>query len=389
MFYRKWYGAAVALTLILGTACGPKQTLPAEALSENEGPPAPLETSADDLDSFNGPIRAATPGIQVSIPGGIPESMVRTARTLQEVEAAARVTLGQVTIHGDAGPSLVAVVAVNPVDFRPLAPAITADAAFVWRGLADAKMFLAHEEHRRLGIRPGDILKVQGPAGRTLARVGGVAANGVPNWGGAMVSLGKAAVLGLGEPTLLLVAPKEGVPLEQLRASLERRFPGVPFATTPRRQRTFLSGLNAERFFSFSFVANPNGFITPDPAWVATNIRVEQVPILGSVRCHRLMLPQLRGALQEIVRRGLSHTIDPAEYAGCYVPRFIGRDPTKPLSMHAWGLAVDINAVSNPLGAPSKQDPQMVAIFESWGFRWGGHWTPPDAHHFELAALVR
>jgi hypothetical protein len=34
-------------------------------------------------------------------------------------------------------------------------------------------------------------------------------------------------------------------------------------------------------------------------------------------------------------------------------------------------------------------DPRVVAIFEKWGFRWGGRWTKPDGMHFELAAVLR
>jgi hypothetical protein len=33
-------------------------------------------------------------------------------------------------------------------------------------------------------------------------------------------------------------------------------------------------------------------------------------------------------------------------------------------------------------------DPRVVSIMEKWGFRWGGRWSPPDGHHFELAALI-
>ena len=56
---------------------------------------------------------------------------------------------------------------------------------------------------------------------------------------------------------------------------------------------------------SFSYKANPDGTVTPDPAWVSANIRTEEMPIIGRVTGHRVMLPQLRGALNEVVTRGL------------------------------------------------------------------------------------
>ena len=52
---------------------------------------------------------------------------------------------------------------------------------------------------------------------------------------------------------------------------------------------------------SFSYRANPDGTVTPDPAWVARKIRTEQMPIIGSVTGNVVMLPQLRGALNALL----------------------------------------------------------------------------------------
>jgi hypothetical protein len=101
------------------------------------------------------------------------------------------------------------------------------------------------------------------------------------------------------------------------------------------------------------------------------------------------MLPQLYGALAEIRARGLARAIDPHQFGGCYVSRTIMWDPANPPSMHAWGLAIDLNVATNPYGRAPHQDPRVVAIFERWGFAWGGRWKIPDGMHFELAALLR
>ncbi|MDQ4065679.1 MAG: M15 family metallopeptidase, partial [Actinomycetota bacterium] len=132
-----------------------------------------------------------------------------------------------------------------------------------------------------------------------------------------------------------------------------------------------------------------NGFIDPDPAWVAANIATATVPILGTVHCHRITIPQLTAALSEIADAGLASEIRPEEYAGCYVPRFIDRDPRRGLSMHAFGLAVDLNTRTNQFGTRGDMHPDVVAIFERWGFAWGGYWANPDPMHFELARIVR
>jgi D-alanyl-D-alanine carboxypeptidase/Putative peptidoglycan binding domain len=59
---------------------------------------------------------------------------------------------------------------------------------------------------------------------------------------------------------------------------------------------------------------------------------------------------------------------------------------TQTASNHSWGLAVDINSLSNPMGATFKSDmpPAMVAMWWACGFYWGGWYSRrPDAMHFE------
>ena len=41
----------------------------------------------------------------------------------------------------------------------------------------------------------------------------------------------------------------------------------------------------------FNYTANRDGTVNPDPAWVASYIRTESVPILGRVTCNKVMLP--------------------------------------------------------------------------------------------------
>ena len=95
------------------------------------------------------------------------------------------------------------------------------------------------------------------------------------------------------------------------------------------------------------------------------------------------MMPRLIGALEEVEERGLDHHIDTNDYGGCWVARHIDWNPSRPLSMHAWGLAVDFNVQTNQLGAEPQMDRRIVEIFESWGFSWGGYWSRPDGMHFE------
>nr|WP_246361089.1 M15 family metallopeptidase [Haloechinothrix aidingensis] len=156
-----------------------------------------------------------------------------------------------------------------------------------------------------------------------------------------------------------------------------------------RRLANLSGGSVAEAVGSFRYRYFSDGTVEPDPDWVSANIRTARVPLLGRVTCHRVLLSQLRAALEEIVERGLADAIDPADYGGCYVPRFIGRDPARGLSLHTWGIAVDINVSTNQRGTPGEIDRDVVAIFQRWGFAWGGHWEWTDPMHFELARLVQ
>ena len=111
----------------------------------------------------------------------------------------------------------------------------------------------------------------------------------------------------------------------------------------------------------------------------------------SSARCAatRRCCPQLRAALTDIVRLGLAAKIHPKEYGGCYVPRFIARDPAKGLSFHTWGTAIDLNVPGNQRGTVGLIDRRVVQIFNRWGFNWGGTWRYTDPMHFEMARLVK
>ena len=105
----------------------------------------------------------------------------------------------------------------------------------------------------------------------------------------------------------------------------------VDLLQVPAPVARLTGGEAAEDLGAFSYRYFADGTIEPDARWVRDNIRTEVVPVMGRVTCHRLMLPQLRGALQEVVDAGLASTLK--TYDGCYVPRFIERNPARPISL--------------------------------------------------------
>ena len=372
---------------VVAFACGPSQTLP--ELTDETTEPAVTQTTSKPRPVF-GPITAVEPAFIATIATGVTQSIVDTARGVPGVAAAARIALMNMKL--DTGQALgdISVMAVDPEEFRPLAPAVTVQAPFVWERLYDGEIVLAHEEHRRLGITSGQRVFADTASGRTALRVGAVAANGVPNIAGAMLGRGRARLLAFGEATQLMIGIAEGQKKDAVKKALGKVLIGLKFQDVPSRNRAFLMGTSAERAIgSFSFTPNGDGTITQDPAWVAKHITSKPVPILGKVTCHRVMLRQMGAAFAEIESKGLTHLIDTKQYGGCYVPRFIGRNEDLPLSKHAWGLAFDINVSTNLQGNQPQLDPRIVEIMENWGFRWGGRWSNPDGMHFELAALLK
>jgi hypothetical protein len=94
--------------------------------------------------------------------------------------------------------------------------------------------------------------------------------------------------------------------------------------------------------------------------------------------------------INELVERGYSLKNDRQRDDWGYACRHIDNDPSKGWSNHAWGLAVDINALDNPQQSPLKTDmpswvKQAGPLMAKYGLRWGGHFSDePDPMHFEF-----
>lgn len=137
----------------------------------------------------------------------------------------------------------------------------------------------------------------------------------------------------------------------------------------------------------FSYTQRDGVGFVQNPEFLEEQIIEGDVPILGRVVCHRVVLEQLIGAMTQLVDEGLSHLVDPSGFRGCWNPRFIRSADGKQagVSRHAWGAAVDLNVDGNRVGSSGTQDPRLIAVMRSWGFGWGGEWLVPDPMHFEYA----
>ena len=69
---------------------------------------------------------------------------------------------------------------------------------------------------------------------------------------------------------------------------------------------------------------------------------------------------------------------------GCFEPRL--QRGSDRISLHAFGLAIDINALTNKQGTNGNMNQDIINCFEQQGFIWGGRFggNRIDPMHFEF-----
>lgn len=110
------------------------------------------------------------------------------------------------------------------------------------------------------------------------------------------------------------------------------------------------------------------------------------------IYCHRLIAPLVEGFLNEIVARGypLNVRSDDWGYNHRFIRGYESSGNLGYLSNHSWGLAVDLNAISNPMTSDGRlitdMPPWVPHVAAKWGLSWGGNWTGKrkDAMHYEF-----
>lgn len=99
--------------------------------------------------------------------------------------------------------------------------------------------------------------------------------------------------------------------------------------------------------------------------------------------CNRAMIAPLTAAFENIINRGLVSQL--RTWDGCFNIR--KKRGASSQSLHAWGIAIDINAAWNGFGKKPTMSPELVRCFTDAGFDWGGLWSKPDGMHFQLAKI--
>ncbi|WP_121257475.1 M15 family metallopeptidase [Nocardioides ferulae] len=404
---RRWGAAALAAALMLPSACAtsdgeaeadPPASTPASGSpggGNGAGEGATARPAADPAHAVEppGPREGSIAPADILVTAGetISDGTVEAIRGLEGVLDVEVLSIAQVTIENEA----IQVAAVDPATYRNFTPYPTPDAQDVWDRVAGGELALRPALEKKLPLDDADFLRLGVAEDASEIHVGAWAQQAVDV--DAVVNRRWGDTLGMTPGNALLVRTGATVAPQPLRKPIQRLVAGEASVQMvdvmaregldpDARQIAVTVGSVAEAVGVFRYTVIGGGRIAPDPAWVRAHIATEEVPILGTVTCNKALFPQLRAALTEVVSRGLADEIHPDEYAGCYYPRFIAGSTT--LSNHSFGLALDLNVPGNGRGTVGEIDRDVVAIFKSWGFAWGGDWRWTDPMHFEMDRIV-
>jgi len=389
-------GCAVALSAALMLAsCGgspAKEPKPTSASSSNPSSSAPAslaDVAMPRPGKLKPPLYSADILVQSQDP--LTPALIARAKGIKSVVATEQFSLASFYSEEDE----VTYAAVDPGTFRRFATSAAATTPEVWNRVADGEIAITPELRKELPIQNDSVTMGNGSDAETV-HIGAFAPLVLRSKISAVVNERWADKLHMVKNNALLVSTGEAAPLaaqKVLRRAIGNRgsvtLLALNFDPHSAQTAVLTGGSVARAVGTFTYTANADGTVNPDSAWVRSFIRTEQVPILGAVTCNKAMLPQLRGALNQVVREHLASKIHPGEYGGCYVPRFIAKDPAKGLSFHTFGTAIDLNVPGNQRGTVGTIDRRVVRIFEQWGFNWGGNWRYTDPMHFELARIVK
>jgi len=373
-----------------GSSSGPSQStsagVPTVSPSADPSSADPSSYAVADPGHLKG--RLFTSDVLVTSSKTISDSVRSRIAKVHGVAASLPISLAALSLNG----RTLSIASGDAAQLRRYTLFATASSDEVWKRVAGGEVAVDNALPRGLE-QPKGYLKLGTSADSPSVHIGAYAP--LIKSISAIVNEKRAEQLGIPHDNAMILSTGNLTPSKIIKKLQQAAGPGLTLQTlalefNTQVQTAVLTGASVNQAVgTFSYTPHPDGTVTPDPQWVHTYIRTEQVPIVGAVTCNKGMLPQLRAALSEVVQRGLADKIHPSQYGGCYYPRYIAHDPAKGLSLHTWGIAIDLNVPENQRGTAGQMDRQVVQIFKRWGFAWGGDWHYTDPMHFELAKVVR
>lgn len=135
---------------------------------------------------------------------------------------------------------------------------------------------------------------------------------------------------------------------------------------------------DADYFAKHCFIWN----VQADHPWIDNVINSGTGKPLKRVYINRELKDKLSAAFTMLEQTGLHTEIK--TFDGCYNPRQVRGRNSK--SLHAWAMAVDLNADIEKLGQTTTNwSGRFLAIMKASGLFWGGDWrSRKDSMHFAL-----
>ncbi len=114
---------------------------------------------------------------------------------------------------------------------------------------------------------------------------------------------------------------------------------------------------------------------------VPTELEIGMIP--KKIYCNKDMVKPLTTAFKNLIDTG--HVKELKTWDGCFNIR--KKRGLSTMSLHSWGIAIDVNAAWNGLNVEPKLSPGFVKCFTDAGFDWGGTWKRKDGMHFQLSSI--
>ncbi|MGH2794490.1 MAG: M15 family metallopeptidase [Actinomycetota bacterium] len=343
------------------------------------------------------PIAAAEPvPVVIWSSRDLPKELHAKVKAIEGVRWVTRVSNGMVDLIAVTGAALPlprrAKGAVLPTSIGAMDPSPD-DGDVVAAALAAGDAVISETAARLRGMSAGNTFTLAAEGVKRKFRVGAVVPDDDARGREILIPFAHSKGLGLTAPRALIssvIADRVGAAVATMQALTEGvrariRSDGQDDAADEGASQILNFMEIKEIFGEFTYRPTSSRFVIPDRAWEDANIVETRIPLLGLLKCNKRILPQLNGAMRELIARGLGGLIRTSN--GCYSPRMqVGNNYA--LSRHAYGIAVDVNATRNPFGETPSQDPRLVEVMERWGFTWGGRWIVPDGMHFEFVRFV-
>lgn len=115
---------------------------------------------------------------------------------------------------------------------------------------------------------------------------------------------------------------------------------------------------------------------------VPTELEIGVIP--KKIYCNKDLVKPLEQAFKNLIQR--NKVAELKTWDGCFNIR--KKRGLTSMSLHSWGIAIDVNAAWNGLGKEPQLSSDFVKCFTDAGFDWGGTWkNRRDGMHFQLKSI--